>query len=328
MIYERPPHARRRALASPGSRRCRLRRRRPGCLLRPAPRERPRRRMPSDCRPRPCARTARAFAGICPCTMTRGEPGRRFSVSMPVPDSATVVSWLSICSPPPSGRTSMKTGSPAAAPARMTRSTEPSLYSSALTACCITVRQVVERPPVPKPVVVEEIVVADDAAFHARDTGLAHLARKGSQGARRLAALADARIAASDDDQVAAQHALIDGSNRDDLRFELMLPSEQLGCRSHRHHLHHRTRHHQLCRVQRVQILPPARRARRARSRRTVRTAVFRKWRRDRPAVAGPERCSLREAPGRPRLPWKVRTPDTASAAARAMAARVTPSSY
>ena len=70
-----------------------------------------------------------------------------------------------------------------------------------------------------------------------------------------VAALADARIAASDDDEVAAQHALVNRSHCDDLRLELMLPSEQFGSRRHRDELHHRAGHHEFCCVQRIQIV-------------------------------------------------------------------------
>ena len=78
----------------------------------------------------------------------------------------------------------------------------------------IAVRQVVERPAVSKPVVVEEVVVPDDAAFNTRDAGIANLARNGSQRARRVAALADARVAASNDDEIAAQNALVDSAQQ------------------------------------------------------------------------------------------------------------------
>ena len=113
----------------------------------------------------------------------------------------------------------------------------------------VAVGEIVERPPIAEASIVEQVVVADDPAFDARDAGGVELTGKSPQRAWNVAALADARVTASDDDQVAAERTVFNRRRGHDGRLELMLPPEHFRRRCRRDDFHRRTGHHQLGRV-------------------------------------------------------------------------------
>ena len=114
----------------------------------------------------------------------------------------------------------------------------------------VAVLQVVPRPACPEPLVVERLIVADDAAVDLADPG-------GRERADPLVEHVgcairtgiDRRIARAADDQVAPQHAVLDRPGRFERRRVAIVPAERLGGRRQRQDLHVRRRHHQLAGV-------------------------------------------------------------------------------
>ena len=142
----------------------------------------------TKCRHKKCRRIVdrrraderRGFRGNLTVTTTRDEPGSRFNVSRPVPDSATVTSRLSTTRPL-ALRAHLNdnriAGGGACADDEIDRSFVVLECAHGRrvtrTAGCRASSRLRIR-------VVEEIVVADDAAFDPRDAGFAHLAREWS----------------------------------------------------------------------------------------------------------------------------------------------------
>ena len=113
---------------------------------------------------------------------------------------------------------------------------------------CIVVGEVVPRPPESQAVIVERVVVADDAAGdHAQSARLQLLGPRAEDVGR----LADARIARSDDDQVSLQDARVDASGRKHARLVRVIPAQALRGGGQRHDFHVRRGHHQPSGVER-----------------------------------------------------------------------------
>ena len=109
--------------------------------------------------------------------------------------------------------------------------------------------QVVPGPAGAERLVGQDVVVADQPAVDARHAEHGQPAGPLVEHARRVVALADGRIAVAGDDEVAAQHAVLDRPGRLDAGGEARVPAEPLGGDRERDHLHRRRRHHQQPRV-------------------------------------------------------------------------------
>ena len=117
---------------------------------------------------------------------------------------------------------------------------------------CIVVGEVVPRPPESQAVIVERVVVADDAAGdHAQSARLQLLGPRAEDVGR----LADARIARADDDQVSLQDARVDASGRKHARLVRVIPAQALRGGGQRHDFHVRRGHHQPFGVDGIQRL-------------------------------------------------------------------------
>ena len=80
--------------------------------------------------------------------------------------------------------------------------------------------------------------MTDHAALDSNYARLPHVPRNRLERPRRLAALADAWIAASNNDEISRAALPGRSGGRHDSRFELMIPAEQFGRRGQRHDLH------------------------------------------------------------------------------------------
>ena len=128
----------------------------------------------------------------------------------------------------------MPTGSPSAIPARITKSTDPSLYVSALTGAAYPYGMLSSVQPVTEALVVEQIVMSDDASFDSRHAGLAYLTCEIPKCAGLVAALADGGVAAADNRKITAHDAGIDwGSGHHD-GLETVIPPQLLRSRCRR----------------------------------------------------------------------------------------------
>ena len=114
----------------------------------------------------------------------------------------------------------------------------------------VAVLQIVPGPACPEPLVVERLIVADDAAVdpayprgrECADPLVEHVGCAVRTGIDRW-------IASAAHDQVSPQHAVLDRSGRFERRRVAIVPAERLGCRRHRQDLHVGRRHHQLAGV-------------------------------------------------------------------------------
>ena len=197
-----------------------------------------------------------AFAGIWPCTVTRDDPGRRCSVSRPAPifanrhqpvvDLQAAAFWAHL-----NGNRIARRG--AGANDEIDRAL---VVGQRAHRRRISVRQVVERPAVAQALVIEEVVVADDAAFDSRDARLAYLSCHHPQRVWLLAAFADAGIAAADDrrDRRAATPSSTGAAVTTRVSNRWSQPRRSAGRRC-RDDLHRRARHHELAGVQLEQVV-------------------------------------------------------------------------
>ena len=122
--------------------------------------------------------------------------------------------------------------------------------------------EVIPCPSRAKAFVVEQVVVADDAAVDATDSRCLQRGRPVGEhrGAAAIAGV-DGGIAAAAHVQVAAQRVPFDGRGRFDRRREARVPADDArGCRQ-RHDLHVRRRHHQLVGIALVEHFSAAQRA-------------------------------------------------------------------
>ena len=109
--------------------------------------------------------------------------------------------------------------------------------------------QIVPGPAGAERLVGQHVVVADQPPVDVCHAEHGQPAGPLVEHTRRVRALADGRIAIAGDDEVAAQHAVLDRAGRLEAGGEARVPAEPLGGDREGDHLHRRRRHHQQPRV-------------------------------------------------------------------------------
>ena len=137
--------------------------------------------------------------------------------------------------------------------------------------CGVAELQIVPRPSGPDALIVEELVVADDAAVDLVDARGPE--RRGpfvEHGRRPSLARVDRRIAAAAHEEIAFEHAAFDRRGRFERGGEPVIPAEDVRRRRERDDLHVGRRHHQPAGVE---VEERARRCRASGCRRPTRRA-------------------------------------------------------